>query len=200
MKPEGEMAGSRRTGVRGRARWWVGGVAALVGIVVLVAIASTHKGSSSSTRPGAVSAAHGTSGQRGELMPSFTIASLDGDSVQVPSGRPGAVFFTTATCESCIPSSRALGALKRRFGARADVLWVSINPSDTVSRVRTFQRAIGREPYRVALDTSGALARTFRVTALGTAVVYDTDGRVVFRGDEPQLPALRSAFTKAGLE
>ena len=201
MKPDGksEMASSRHDGWRGHARWWVAGAATLVAIVVLVAVASNRSTSSSSTGARAVGGAHRGSGQQGQRVPGFAIAAIDGASVRVPSGKPGAVFFTTATCESCIPSSRALGTLKRRFGARADVLWVSINPSDTTSSVRAFQRAIGKQPYRVAIDTSGSLARIFRVTALGTAVVYDARGRVVFRGDEPQLPALKSAFAKAGL-
>jgi hypothetical protein len=201
MKPDGESqaAALGRSGARGRARWWVAGAAALAAIAVLVAIASTRTTSAGSSSARAVGGARGGSGQPGERVPGFVIASIDGASVRVPSGGPGALFFTTASCESCIPSSKALGVLKRRFGARAEVLWVSISPSDTIASVRAFQRAVGNPPYRAALDTSGALARSFRVTALGTAVVYDARGRVVFRGDEPQLPALKSAFAKAGL-
>jgi len=171
----------------------------VAGVAALIAVSASRTTSSPSTSARSLGGAGGGSGQVGERLPGFAIATIAGGSMRVPSGRPGAVFLTTATCESCIPSSKALDVLKRRFGARADVLWVSINPADTVASVRAFQRLVGHPAYSAALDSSGALARTFRVTVLGTAVVYDRRGRIVFRGDEPQLPALRSAFAKAGM-
>ena len=199
MSGENPVSGEDRT-ARRRFLWWTGGAFALVALVVLVVVAS-HRASSSGSPAvhGAGGAAAVGSGEVGQRVAGFTISSIDGARVRVPADRPGALFFSTADCDSCVPSSIALGKLKRRFGSAVDVLWVSIDPSAGPAVVRRFRRTVGDPPYPFAVDTSGSLVRTYRITALGTALVYDARGRVVFRADEPSLGALRAAFAKAGL-
>ncbi len=52
--------------------------------------------------------------------------------------------------------------------------------------------------YPFAIDGGGTLAGRYGVTALGTTVVYDAEGRIVARLIEPSKEQLASAFKQAG--
>ncbi len=79
-----------------------------------------------------------------------------------------------------------------------DALVVSIDPTDSVAKMRDYRRAAGSPPYPMAWDRTGALASDLQVAALGTSVVYDARGRVVFRGIDSDPAAIASAVHKAG--
>jgi hypothetical protein len=93
----------------------------------------------------------------------------DGRPVSLPAGRPGMVMFSTSMCVTCFLSARE----------RRD--------------------SIGRRPYPFAIDTSGTMATTYRITALGTVIVYDATGKIVARIVEPGPADLRKAFRRAGV-
>jgi thiol-disulfide isomerase/thioredoxin len=48
------------------------------------------------------------------MAPQLTARAIDGRLVQLPSGRPTAVFFFAGWCGSCVPEAAALGQLQTR--------------------------------------------------------------------------------------
>lgn len=176
-----------------RTRWGLAGALALVLGTVLVAASLGGFGSPGAAR---VSAA-GASGNGARVAP-LTLTSIEGERIRLPASRPGALFFTVSSCVSCIPSARALGELKARFGDRADVAWVGIDPGDPPEAVRARRKSLGDPDYPFAVDRGGTLAGRYAVTALGTTVVYAADGRIVARLVEPTGEQLASAFERAG--
>jgi thiol-disulfide isomerase/thioredoxin len=174
------------------ARWWVAGAVVLIlGAGLLVA----SVGGSGSPQAARVNSGEAGSGTE---VAALTLDSLEGKRLDVPSGRPGALFFTVSSCVSCIPSARALGELKAKLGDRADVVWVGIDPSDPPDAVRARRKSLGDPAYPFAIDGGGTLAGRYGVTALGTTVVYNAEGRIVARLIEPNKEQLASAFKQAG--
>lgn len=175
-----------------------GGLAVVV--VAALVVLSAQRAAPAGTDP-ASSGAPAPAQQAAEdsgAAPGFSLATLDGQTVSVPAGRPGAIFFTVSSCVSCIAPAKDLADLKGRVGDRADVLLVSIDPSDSPQALRELGRLIGDPPYPSAIDTSGTLAAQYGVTALGTTVVYDRDGAIVARLIEPGADDLAAAFGQAG--
>ncbi len=91
------------------------------------------------------------------------------------------LVFTASNCSPCIVQAPGLLAEMRKFGSRAEILTVSIDPGDSSSALRdAFKPAIGSaRNYPLAVDRSGQLAPAFGVTATGTEIVYDRAGREV---------------------
>jgi hypothetical protein len=184
-----------------RRRWLKITVASAIVVVfvVLVVVSTQRSASKNSASSAVVAASSGGGGTNvGGQVPPLRLTSINGTSVSVPSGRPGALFFSASYCQPCIPSSIALGKLKQRLGNRIDINWISIDPSDSVDGVRAFRQAVGNPSYNFDIDQSGSLVQAFQLQYLGTAVIYDRTGKIVYRGDEPQLETLQSAFAKAG--
>lgn len=136
---------------------------------------------------------------RGSSIGEVRLTTVEGRVVRLPAGRPGALFFSVSSCLSCLPSAEALGEVKRKFGGRVDVAWVSIDPSDPPAILRQRRRAIGDSPYPFTIDKSGTLAKRFGITALGTTLVYDAQGRVSARLSEPGRDQIEAAFRKVGV-
>lgn len=175
-------------------RHWAALSAGAVIVLVVAALAalSAQRGAPAGTQ---ASAPVGDGG----VAPAFSLTTLEGKQVSVPAGRPGAVFFTVSSCVSCIAPAKELARLKERVGDRADVLLVSMDPGDTPQAVRQLTSLIGDPPpYPSAIDTSGTLAAQYGITALGTTVVYDQQGRIVDRLIEPGADELTAAFRQAG--
>jgi peroxiredoxin len=195
------MAG-RLTGARQRRRaLWIALVSGLIAAIVLLVVLAAHHSravrSAASAR--AASGAVSSGGDVGGRVASLRLTSIEGRAVSLPAGRPGALFFTTSDCTSCIASARALGTIKTRFGARANAVYISIDSQDSPSALAARRDSIGDPPYPFAVDTSGKLATQYRVQALGTTVIYDARGRIVDRLVEPTLSELADGFRKAGL-
>jgi hypothetical protein len=141
--------------VNARTIWLAAGVAAIAVVAVVVTIAAGGPGSNI-TAPG--SAAHGA---RDRVAP-ISLTTLEGERVELPAGRPGALFFTVSSCLSCIPSGRALGELKAELGTRADAIWIGIDPGDPPAAVRERRRAMGNRRTRLRSTTA---ARSQAATA-----------------------------------
>lgn len=174
--------------------WKIIGVAGALALLLAAVVIAGSGGSSTGTPPAADDAAVSA-----ETMPAVSLTTLEGKPVELPSGRPGALFFTVSSCLSCIPSAQALGELDATLGRQADIVWVGIDPNDPPSAVRERRRSMGNPAYPFAIDTSGTLAGRYGVTALGTTVVFDANGRIVERLIEPGRGQLEAAFRKAGL-
>jgi len=131
------------------ARWWLAGAVVLVLGAGLLAASIGGSGS-----PQAATVSSGEAG-RGAHVAALTLNSLEGKRINVPSGRPGALFFTVSSCVSCLVSARALGELKAGLGDRADVVWVGIDPSDPPDAVRARRKSLGDPVYPFAIDGGG---------------------------------------------
>ncbi len=187
-------------------RFWMVTTALSVAVLAASVVAATTRSTSpgpSGNGSGTVeftTSAGGGSGQVGERLTRFSLASIDGAQVSAPAGKPGVLFFMAGWCGSCLPEAEALDQVRDRFGDRLSLLAVSSDPTDSEAALRKFRVAAGDTGYPFAWDRDGALARRFAVTALDTTLVYDADGKVVFRDAGPTDQAtLRSALEKAGL-
>lgn len=191
--------------VPSRAALWAG----VAAVIVVAAIAATVFGggdeevatnSSGGVGTQAVTVRSGGVPDVGGQAPGFSVRTIEGSTFDFPTGKPTAIFFTSASCGSCIPKAQAFARIQQQVGDRVAVLGVDIDPSDTVGAFRQWIAAAGNPPFAFAQDEDSRLVKAYRVQALSTVVITDATGRVVFRsfseGDEA---TLRDALAKAGL-
>lgn len=179
-------------------RWGViGGALAVVVALAVVAAARSGSGEQSGSGSGAVKTI--VAGSENEIQ-RLSIESVDGEPINLPAKKPGVVFFFASWCGSCTAEATTLGRLAQQIGGGANILAVSIDPSDSVEGVEGFRSSVGDPSYPFAWDRTGLLTRTFNVTTLDTTLVYKGDGAVVYRGVEPDLATLRSSLHKAGVQ
>lgn len=175
-----------------RSRWLIAG-GALVGVFALLIVLALSR-SEREQEPGA-SVVTPSSANR---IASIALTTVDDKPLRLPSGRPGALLFATASCSSCAASAHALGQVKQSFGSKVDAAFISIDPNDPPSAVRALRSVVGNPPYPFAIDSTGELYRAYHINALGTAIVYDGHDRVVARLIEPDLGQWEAALRKAG--
>ena len=141
---------------------------------------------------------HSDAGAGGRIAP-FTVTSIDGRSVRLPAGRPGALFFTSSACEACVASARALNDLKSSVGDRADVLLLG-GPGESQEHLREFSEMAGNLTYPLAVDSQGTQFAAYKINALGTTLIYDEHGRITTRKIEPDSSTITAAFREVGVE
>jgi thiol-disulfide isomerase/thioredoxin len=122
-----------------------------------------------------------------EVAPSFTLASLTGESVTVPDmDRQATVIFAMAYwCGTCIPEARALAQLKSEYGDVVRIVAVDIDPSSTPDLLQQFIQVIGPNNLTWAFDSDGSFSRTYGIRALDTTIILDGDGREIYRDGYP---------------
>jgi len=188
-------------------RWAIGGgVLAVLAALVVVSTLSAPGGGTPVLEQDSASqrtaGAGGDDGQSsGKRLRRFTLADVTGRKLTRPTGRkPGVLVFTASYCTPCIAQAPGLVAEMRKFGSRAEILTLSIDPGDSSAALRdAFKPAIGdARAYPLAWDPSGQLAPAFNVTALGTEVVYDRAGREVWRGVLSAPSEIAAALRRAG--
>lgn len=141
----------------------------------------------------------GAGAEIGDRAPRVTARAVDGQQVQLPSGRPSVVFFFAGWCGSCVPEAAALGQLQREHGDTVDVVAVDIDRTDTPETINEFLGAAGSPRYPVVHDTTDAVRAAFGVTSLDVTVITDAAGTVVYRDAVPStLGQLRQGLARAG--
>lgn len=186
----------------GRARLaLLSAVVVLVPFLALVLLAggrSSNVGGEPSAGEGGAGASAAAPGveRRGSR---FVLTDIDGRRVVRPNGKPGAIFFVASSCTSCVAQAAALGDLKRKLGARVEMLAVTIDPSDSAASFADFRAQAGNPPFPFGMDPNGVLAGEFEAYALGTTVVYDARGKQVFSGVDSPIGPIAEAFRKAGV-
>jgi len=105
--------------------------------------------------------------------------------VQLPGGRPGVVVFAEARrCEPCLAGVRAARDALQATSARGQLIVLMTDSGTGRADVRAFARSVGPGPARYVIDDrNGGLSSMLGASSLGSAVVYDTRGRVVARPD-----------------
>ncbi len=179
------------------------GLAVVLALVAAVAAVSAGKASERADAPrvSASEPARQGSGEIGGKVTAFTVKDIDGRSVRVRTDKPGALFFFAGWCGSCIPEASALGDVQRELGSRVAITAISPDPSDSAAAIRRFRRQAGNPRLSFVWDSSGTLGTQFAVRALDTTIVYDAQGKVVFRDAAPtEVATLRAAFRRAGVQ
>ncbi len=207
MKPTGPPT-TKPSGRSSRKRLWVGAGAGAAVAVLLGAVALNNAENTRDAATGATSAAaggvsvHSAGGSAvGEVGPKLTAAALDGQQVQLPAGRPTALFFFAGWCASCVPEAVALRKLQEQHGEDVQIVAVDIDPGDTPETIKEFMSVVGDPAYPVVHDTDGSLRAAFNVNALDVTIITDADGKIVYRDSEPSSDEqLREGLRRAGVQ
>jgi peroxiredoxin/Cu/Ag efflux protein CusF len=112
--------------------------------------------------------------------PDFTLLTLSGAPIRLSDLRGKVVLlnFWVTWCGSCRAEMPTLDALYRRYKDRGlEVLAVNLDAA-TTSKVQAFVGELG-VTFRVGLDPSSSIARTYRVAGLPTTYLIDRAGNVV---------------------
>jgi peroxiredoxin/Cu/Ag efflux protein CusF len=113
--------------------------------------------------------------------PAFTLPALSGAPIRLSDFRGKVVLlnFWVTWCGSCRAEMPTIDALHRRYKNRGlEVLAVNLDAPTTSSKVQAFVDQLG-VTFRVGLDPSSFIARTYRVAGLPTTYLIDRTGNVV---------------------
>lgn len=127
----------------------------------------------------------------------FTAATLSGQQVSVPGGKPSVVYFFTVNCGTCGPDAGALAKLQQSTPG-ANFAAVDLDPNETVEDVRGFLDSNQANGLAYTIDTDGRLISDYKIRQIGVAVVLDAAGNEVFRGYKPTTAQIQTALTEAG--
>lgn len=127
----------------------------------------------------------------------FTAATLSGQQVEVPGGKPSVVYFFTVNCGTCGPDAQALAQLQQTTPG-ANFAAVDLDPNETVEDIRGFLDTNQATDLPYAIDTDSRLLSGYQITQIGVAVVLDATGNEVFRGYKPTTAQIQTALTEAG--
>jgi peroxiredoxin/Cu/Ag efflux protein CusF len=112
--------------------------------------------------------------------PDFTLPTPSGAPIRLSDLRGKVVLlnFWVTWCGSCRAEMPTIDALYRRYKNRGlEVLAVNLDAA-TTSKVQAFVDELG-VTFRVGLDPSSSIARTYRVAGLPTTYLIDRAGNVV---------------------
>ena len=163
-------------------------VLAVVGIMILAAIVVTERGNIFGGSNGAsaialVGAASGPAPKVGEVVPDFTLTALHpdpvtGDTIQLSrlAGGPVLVNFWATWCPPCRAEMPDLDEVARQYSSTG-LRVVAVNLQEEPTLVANYLGTIGVN-VPVALDSSGAIFRQYRIVGLPTTVAVGRDGIV----------------------
>lgn len=171
-------------------------VAALVALALLAL--TVWMLASRSTRDAAVTS--GAPVSRQEPAIAFSVTAVDGTVVSSPSAKPTVLLFVTSQgCASCRAQAQALDKLARRASDRATLLGIEMDPSVSSSDLIQFGNDLGVH-YPLASDRDGSLQARFGANALGTVVVLNAAGRVVYHAIDPTVEDMWSGLQRAEVD
>lgn len=127
----------------------------------------------------------------------LTAATLSGQQVSVPGGKPSVVYFFSANCGTCGPDAQAIAQLQQTTPG-ANFAAVDLDPNETVADIRGFLDTNQARGLPYAIDTDGRLISAYQIRQIGVAVVLDATGNEVFRGYKPDIAQIQTALTEAG--
>lgn len=127
---------------------------------------------------------------------SFTAATMSGQQLSVPGGKPSVLLFLGVNCGGCGPTATALGQLQQQAAAAANFVGVDITPGETDSDVRGFLTTNHATGLGYAFDTDTRLIKALGVTQLTTVVVLDASGAPTWRAVEPTPAQVQTELAK----
>lgn len=148
-------------------------IAGLVGGLAL----STVK---QSTPSGSASSMAGMDMSGGAARVSVRLRDVDGRPMELPGGSAGAVLFMARRgCPDCPGVAQRLVRAARDLSPSPAITLVGIDPVETASDFRAFDRAAGGLGVRYVLDDRGrSVAQQLGAREVGAIVVYDRRGMI----------------------
>lgn len=136
----------------------------------------------------------------GELVPAFTVRTLEGDSVRIAAGEPVTLLHVWATwCGPCQEEFPEIEAIQREFGPRGlRIVAVSVDEGDD-DPVSAFAREKGAT-FAIGRDPEGSVRRLYQSIGVPESYLISADGRLLVRqfGAIPEgAAAMRAAIEKA---
>lgn len=109
------------------------------------------------------------------------LSDLDGRPVELFDGRRGVVLcFFTLACPGCVDEGEAwrdLAALGRQRDVRVFAVTANASPDE----IRQFAKANAIEDLPILYDPAGKLFERFRVEGVPQYLLFDRQGRMVYR-------------------
>ena len=163
-------------------------VLALVGLIILSAIVVTESGilfgGSTGASPVTLEgSATGPAPKVGEVIPDFALSALrpdsaTGDMIQISgmTGNPILINFWATWCPPCRAEMPDLDDVSRQYSGNG-LRVVAVNLQEERTLIANYLGTIGVD-IPVALDSSGAIFRQYRIVGLPTTVAVGRDGVV----------------------
>ena len=154
-------------------------------ILIMLAVVITGCGNTSSTGKAAEQAqppkANAEQGVIvGKQIPTFTLKNLDGKPVEIGviNNKVTVINFWATWCPPC---REEMPELNKFAAENSDkVIFVAVNIQEDKRKVGDFMQN-NKYTMPVLLDEDGAVAKTFRVSAIPTTVIVDKDGIIKYR-------------------
>jgi peroxiredoxin len=120
------------------------------------------------------------------MAPDFTLNSLDGEDISLSQyfGKENVfLVFGASWCPYCVKEIPELNEIEARYGGQGLKL-LYINVQESREKVASFaqKNSMG---YTVLPDTSGAVARLYRVRGIPHQVIIDKKGEILYEGPRP---------------
>ena len=135
-------------------------------------------------------------GDDGTTAASFTARTVAGGSTTLPGERPSVLLFFSVECGGCGPTAQALAQAQAQDPKAADFAVVDVAAYETTKDIEGFLKYYDANALAYASDPDGTLIARYGVTQLSTVVIVDPDGKVVFRGVEPNAEKIRAELDK----
>lgn len=159
---------------------------ALIALVPILILAACDKQPAPAPQPKAVETPDAEAGkldisQRGKAMAASTFAAPDGKPVTLAAfkGKPVLVNLWATWCGPCVKEMPSLDKLAKRSAGKLTVL--TVNQTDDAAAIAKWwapRQLNNLAPYR---DEAGKLLNDFESGVLPTTVLYDADGKEVWR-------------------
>ncbi|MDU2065490.1 MAG: TlpA disulfide reductase family protein [Sporomusaceae bacterium] len=115
----------------------------------------------------------------GDRMPEFTLQGLAGQSVTV--GKPGQISVINFWATWCPPCRAEFPELDQFARNNKDKMqFYSIDIQEDKGKVAAFLKE-GNYSFTAYIDSDGAIAKQFRITAIPTTLVVDENGIIRYR-------------------
>ncbi len=127
-----------------------------------------------------------------EKAPDFTLKDLQGRkfSLNENKGKPVLLVFSTTWCPYCIEEIPRLKDIYAKYGTKG-LLMLQVDIQESQAKVAKFVEK-HKLPYRVLLDETADVAKSFGVQGVPTLVLLDKDGMIVCR----QCPTIEPLLDK----
>lgn len=124
----------------------------------------------------------------GEPAPDFTARVLGGDTFRLSAqrGSPVLLLPTVVGCGDCIFALREISVAYSDFRGRGlKAVILSLYPDDTPTTWQEYADYFAEPEFIWGVVDSTDFARQYNITTLGTTLLVDRGGRVVFRSEYP---------------
>lgn len=122
----------------------------------------------------------------------FTLNDLAGKAVNTTDLRKGKILvlkFGATWCPPCTQQIPHLNKAAATYAGKVAVIEVDIEEAAAKVKAHAQKHEI---TYPVLLDEDGKIAKVYRVSAIPSVIVADTDGKIVYRGHYTPFNVLKS--------